>query len=384
MLPFDRSEYLSRIMETKTLMQHAGVDVLLVINQSNMYYLTGYDGFSDYVPQMLVLNVEDDEPRLILRKQDVPCALHSAFLRPENVIGYPEDYIGTDRRHPHEFAASLLQDWRAAGRRIGIELGNVPMSPSDWDHLRSSMPNAKFGSATGMVARQRMVKSPAELQYMREAATIADSAMRAGLTAIKPGVRECDVAARIMAAQCAGTPEFGGDRPQVPSMPSGKRTSAPHLSWTEEPYKLNTPINVELGGFRKRYVAGLSRSAYIGRPPANLTTLHQATLEGMEAALSAARAGEVCEDVEAAFRTATTRHGFQKNSRIGYTIGIDWGEGTASLQPGDRTVLLPNATYHLMLGMWFDDWGYVLSETFRVSNSGGESFAKLPRELFVI
>jgi len=56
---------------------------------------------------------------------------------------------------------------------------------------------------------------------------------------------------------------------------------------------------------------------------------------------------------------------------------------TASLHPGDRTVLEPDMTFHMMLGFWYDDWGYTLSETFRITDKGGESLAKLPREIFV-
>jgi ectoine hydrolase len=380
---FERPEYIDRITKVKARMEHLGIEVLLVINQSNMYYLTGYEGRSDYVPQMLILTLEDEEPKLILRKQDVPCAVHSTFLKPRNIIGYPEDYIGTERRHPHEFMAQLFKDWGIDKRRLGIERSNAPISPTGWDRLKAAMPNANFIEAAGLVAWHRLKKSPAELVYMRQAAAIADIAMQTAIDAIAPGVRECDVGAKVMAAQCMGTPDFGGDPPRPPAMPSGKKTSAPHLSWSDEVYRPNQPINIELGGFRRRYVAGLSRAIHIGEPPGRLRALHEATLEGMSTALETARSGRICEEVEAAFRATTRRHGFEKNSRIGYAIGIDWAENTASFHPGDRTVLEPDMTFHLMLGMWYDDWGYVLSETFRITDAGGETLAKLPRKLFV-
>ena len=84
------------------------------------------------------------------------------------------------------------------------------------------------------------------------------------------------------------------------------------------------------------------------------------------------------------FRRFTTERGVLKPSRIGYAIGNGWTEGTASLAPGDKTVLEPNMTFHLMLGFWQRDWGYVLSEVFRVAESGPpETFSSLPRRLFV-
>jgi Xaa-Pro aminopeptidase len=88
--------------------------------------------------------------------------------------------------------------------------------------------------------------------------------------------------------------------------------------------------------------------------------------------------------VEAVFRAYTSARGALKPSRIGYTVGNGWTEGTASLAPGDETVLEPNLTFHLMLGFWQDDWGFVLSEVFRVAEAGTpETFSSLPRKLFV-
>jgi Xaa-Pro aminopeptidase len=81
------------------------------------------------------------------------------------------------------------------------------------------------------------------------------------------------------------------------------------------------------------------------------------------------------------------RHGLSKASRIGYSVGLnyppDWGEHTMSLRPGDRTVLEPNMTFHMILGMWMDGWGFEVSETFAVTPSGAECLCTTPRDLVV-
>ena len=93
------------------------------------------------------------------------------------------------------------------------------------------------------------------------------------------------------------------------------------------------------------------------------------------------------EAVEAVWRATTARHGIVKDSRIGYSTGLnyppDWGEHTISLRPGDKTVLEPNMTLHMLPGVWFDDWGIEISECFRVTETGAEPLADVPRELFV-
>ncbi|MGX9181990.1 M24 family metallopeptidase [Mesorhizobium sp. BHbdii] len=101
--------------------------------------------------------------------------------------------------------------------------------------------------------------------------------------------------------------------------------------------------------------------------------------------LATAKPGVTCGEVADAFYSTIRKHGFEKDSRCGYAIGIDWLEPTASLKTGDPTVMQPNMTFHLMLGNWTDeDFGYVLSETFVVTQTGSEALSNTPRELIRI
>ena len=83
-----------------------------------------------------------------------------------------------------------------------------------------------------------------------------------------------------------------------------------------------------------------------------------------------------------AWQDVLDQYGLKKESRIGYGIGVgyvpDWGEHTISLRPGDETVLEPNMTIHVMLGMWMDDWGMEMSETTRITDSGVECLTNFP------
>ena len=103
--------------------------------------------------------------------------------------------------------------------------------------------------------------------------------------------------------------------------------------------------------------------------------------------LQAAKPGVTCEEVEAAWRATIERHGIVKESRIGYSAGLnyppDWGEHTVSLRPGDKTVLEPDMTIHMIPGIWMDDWGVEISECFRVTETGHEKFCDFPQELVV-
>jgi Xaa-Pro aminopeptidase len=131
----------------------------------------------------------------------------------------------------------------------------------------------------------------------------------------------------------------------------------------------------------------MARTLFLGDPPQRLRDTEQVVLEGLQAALDAATPGASAEAVEAAWRSVASRQGVTKESRIGYSVGLnyppDWGEHTISLRPGDRTELEPNMTLHLILGIWADDWGIEISECFQVTEGGAKPFCRFPRELVV-
>ena len=107
----------------------------------------------------------------------------------------------------------------------------------------------------------------------------------------------------------------------------------------------------------------------------------------MEAGLEMARAGNFCEDIANAFFAVLKKYGISKDNRAGYPIGLsyppDWGERTMSLRPGDRTVLKENMTFHFMTGLWMNNWGFEITESIVIGESGSECLANVPRKLFV-
>jgi Xaa-Pro aminopeptidase len=223
---------------------------------------------------------------------------------------------------------------------------------------------------------------------MQAAAGILEKVMQIGVDAVRPGVRQCDAAAAIVRAQVAGTPESGGDYTAiVPMLPSGVGTSTPHLTWTDEPFHSGEATILELAACRQRYHCPMARTVYLGKPPSKIEDTAKVVVEGLNAALGAARPGASCEEVEAAWRTTVAKSGLVKDSRIGYSTGLnyppDWGEHTLSLRPGDKTVLQPNMTIHCIPGIWKDDWGIEISECFRVTESGAAPLADFPRQLFI-
>lgn len=143
----------------------------------------------------------------------------------------------------------------------------------------------------------------------------------------------------------------------------------------------------EIAGVVHRYHCPLSRTMFLGKPTDTFLNAEKAVLEGMDAGLEQARAGNLCEDIATAFFGVLKKYGIEKDNRTGYSIGAsyppDWGERTMSLRPGDKTVLQENMTFHFMTGLWMQDWGFEITESIRITETGYECLADVPRELFV-
>jgi ectoine hydrolase len=387
MVTFERAEYEARLDRTRNRMVARGIDTLVVTDPANMHYLTGYDGWSFYTPQCVVVPYEGDL-LLFTRAMDTGGARLTTWLEERQILGFPEDYVQQRDRHPMQWVASELLDRDVVGGVVGLEMDSYYFSPRAYEALRGSLRASRVVDAEELVNWVRAIKSPAELEMMRRAATIIERVMQVGIDAIEPGARQSDAAAAIAAAQLRGTEELGGDYPAiVPMLPTGVGTSTPHLTWTDERFRNGEATILELAACVRRYHCPMARTVYLGDPPAKLLKTASVVEQGLEAALGAVRPGTTCELVEAAWRQIISRHGLEKSSRIGYSVGLgyppDWGEHTMSLRPGDRTVLEPNMTFHMILGIWLDDWGYELSEPFRVTDEGAECLCSFPRRLTV-
>jgi ectoine hydrolase len=388
MLPFELSEYQDRVKRTLTAMEKRGIDTLLITNPANMCWLTGYDGWSFYVHQMVILSPKLEQPVWVGRLMDANAARVTTYLKAENIYGYPDKYVQSTERHPMDYVADLLKEKGFDKGRVGVEMDVYYFTAACYTTLVKDLPDADLVDATGLVNWQKIIKTPAEIAYERQAAQIVDAMMTAGIDAIEPGVRQCDAVAEIYKVMASGTPEFGGEYSCiVPMLPTGEGTSTPHLTWTDAPFKTGEATILELAGVRMRYNCPMARTVHLGKPPQKLADTEKVVVEGLNNAIEAAKPGATAEEVEGVWRETIARHGIEKESRIGYSTGLnyppDWGEATLSLRPGDKTVLQENMVIHIIPGIWMDDWGLEISDCILVTPNGGEAFCKYPRKLVV-
>lgn len=393
-LPFTREEYAQRLLKVRTSMATRGIDVLIVSDPSNMAWLTGYDGWSFYVHQCVLLGLEG-EPVWYGRRQDSNGALRTCWIDPENITYYPDYYVQNPDMHPMDYLAqSIMPDrgWHLGV--VGVEMDNYYFSAKAYQSLVRELPHARFQDANALVNWCRAIKSPQEIAYMRVAARIVECMHSRILEMIEPGLAKSKLVSEIYRVGIEGwtAPDgkiHGGDYPAiVPLLPTGSDAAAPHLTWDDTPFREGEGTFFEIAGCFKRYHAPLSRTIFLGRPPQEFVRGESALLEGIENGLAVAKPGNRCADIAMALGMAMDKYGFDRGgARCGYPIGIsyppDWGERTMSLRPSDETILEPGMTFHFMPGMWMDDWGLEITESILITERGAEPLANFPRQLFV-
>jgi Xaa-Pro aminopeptidase len=387
--PFEKLELERRLESVKKRMDKAGFDLLICQDPANMNWLTGFDGWSFYTPQAVVVHLEEASPVWFGRAQDAKSAHITTDLGAENIIGFSEPLVHHRTDHPFDELCELItkRGWDRA--RVGVEFDAHYYTARAHHHLVKGLPNARFSDSQELVNWTRLVKSEAELVYMREAGRIITQTMNKALSRLVPGVKQYEVIADVYFSQITGIDgKFGDYTSLCPLIQVGEGTSTPHLTWTDDPLPDSGLVVMELGAARRHYHTPLTRTAHIGAPPDKIKKLADVIIEGGDAALNAARPGVTCEEVEAVWQGILKSHGYSKDSRVGYSIGVnyppDWGERTASLRPGDTTELQTGMCFHFQSGMWLDNFGAAISEPFVVTEQGGKRFSDVKRELVII
>ena len=387
-MSFTDQEYKTRLNNVKKSMQDKGIDLLISHDTANMYYLTGYDAWSFYYAQCVLVHVDLDQPLCFVRAQDAGGAYIKTYLKKENIIVYDENYIHKWPKHPYDYLVEVIKEKKWDKLSIGLEMDTHYFTAFCYEKIKHGLPNANIKDSNRLVNWVRLVKSDAEIKYMKSAALITEKAMHTAMTVIDRGVRQCDAVGEIQKTLFYGTEEFGGEYSSIATLlPTGKGTSASHLTATQDKFVEGEATIIELSGVYKRYHAPMARTILLGKPDQLKIDTMKKTIEALESGIDAVKPGNTADDVAQAFWKILDKYGIEKKSRTGYSIGIgyppDWGEHTLNIYKGDNTVLERNVCFHMIAVMQFGDWGVEASEAIRVTENGSELFCNMSKELYI-
>lgn len=379
-LPFSMEEYRTRLAKYRKELAARGVGSAVVTLPENIYYLTGFHAQSFFRGKFFGLVVtQQEEPILIVRILEEP------LVRALTWIERCESIRDTD-----DTFEVIERALKAAGAANRIGLEHEHLSHGFMRRLAERIPGVEFPDISGTVEKLRLVKSDAEVEYIRRAARVAEAGLAAGVGAVKPGARETELAAAVYGGMLGA----GGDYPGIhPFVLSDERTAYVHLTWDHDRrVAASKPVHFEIGGCVKRYGGVIMRTVVSGPPPTVLRERSEALAKGLEAAIGSIRPGVTAGEVDAACRSVIEEAGWGHLffHRLGYSLGVGfppgWGEGYFfELRPDFEAPLQENMVFHLVPFLLEDGvMGTGMSETVRVTSDGCEVITNYPRELLEV
>lgn len=381
MLHFDVAEFAARKARLLAAMAEAGLDGLLLFKQESMYWLTGYDSFGFCFFQCLVVAGADD-PVLLTRAPDLHQAQLTSILQDIRVW---EDREGAE---PARELAAILAEKGLAGRRIGVEWEAHGLTAARGRQLEAALEGRfHLADASLLVSRLRLVKSPAELAFVRRAGELADAALEAAIAHARPGVEEGVILARMHDAVF----EAGGDYPANPFIiGSGREALLCRYHSGRRRLDARDQLTLEIAGVWRQYHACLMRTLLVGEPDPRQLAMHAICAEALAACEERLRPGRTFGEVFAAHAATFDRHGLRAHrlNACGYSLGavyapswMDW----PMVYADNPVVLEPGMVLFLHMILVDSDRGLAmtLGRTSLVTATGPESLSRLPLEVVI-
>jgi Xaa-Pro dipeptidase len=378
---FPAQEYTQRLAAVRARMDEDGLDALLVVSPENVYYLIGLS-HQGYFAFTLLIVPREGAPLLVARSMERVTLAEQA----PNV-----EHVGfTDEESPAEAVSRVLQRRGFAGLRVGVERTTMYLPVDIWEQVRRSV-DAEWVAASDLVLDLRAVKSPLEIQCVREAAALSDRAIRAGMRTAGVGVNEREIAADVYRSLVLGGSEYPGFAPLVRS---AELLSHEHATWRDRVLVPGDCLFMELSASVRRYHAPLSRFVYLGAMPPDIERSADLVLEGLEEARAALRPGVRTGEVYARWQQVMDRalgNGVHQRHHCGYMVGIgfppSWvgGPHLTGLRPGGDMELREGMVFHVMswlLGQDLPDYG--VSDTMLVTADGGEVLTSTARRPMLV
>jgi Xaa-Pro dipeptidase len=373
-LHFSAQEFAERRRRTIAAIAEAKLDGLLMFRQESMYYLTGYDTFGYVFFQCLFLGA-DGTLTLLTRAPDLLQAKHTSVISDIRI------WVDAPDAKPAEQLREILASHGCKGKRLGVEWEAYGLTARNGQRLAAALDGfCTLADASELVSRLRVVKSPAELAYVRRAAELGDAALDEARRIAKPGASESDVLAAMHGAVYHG----GGDPPAneyvIGSGPdallcrykSGRRT-----------LDADDQLTLEFAGVYRHYHSCLMRTLAIGRADPGLGEMHKAAVEALQASEAALKPGHSFGDVFDAHARVLDALGHRAHrlNACGYSLGttfapnwMDW----PMLYHGNPVPIAPGMVIFLHMILFDAERGLAmtLGRTSEVTETGARVLSR--------
>jgi len=367
---FAEAEHRERLARARQTLRHAGFDGAIVVAPEHLFYLAGYDSWvSVNSPQALIFGIEEDAPTLVLRNVDLPLARETSWVADIRTYHLHRDDV------PALIAGVVAEKRIGRPGRIAIETQSYALTHALGLGLAKALSPVVLADATELLGELRVIKSPAELAYLRAAARFSEIGLAARQHAA-PGVSEIAFTAKIEAAMRRA----GSDYWSIPiELASGPRTPGGHATPRERVMQRGDFVHMEFAGVSHRYHAAAIHTLALGEPSKRAREIYRLAVESLAAGIAATRIGAPVSAVEEASLEPLRKVGLEDAAtmRFGYGIGIAyppiWLE-TLQISRGFDRRLAANMVFvlHACLELPDEHIGVIQGGTYLLRESGLE------------
>jgi len=371
-----------RLERARQLMVENKMDAIMMIGGTSLVYFTGIRW---WLSERLFA--------MIVPAKGNPFYVSPAFeedrAREQIVMGMGDAKadvrIWQEDESPYRLIADGLKERGMVGGKIGVEEtvhyvfssgvqdAVFALNLLDTKKTSSSIPSARFVSATPITAGCRMIKSDHELQLMTLANQVTLTAYEAAYLSMKEGMTQHDFAEMVSAAH-AKQGFQGGAGVQV-----AENSALPHGSAKPQVIREGTILLMDGGCTVEGYDSDISRTVVLGKPTDKMKKVFEIVHRAQAAALAAAKPGVLCQAVDAAARKVIEDAGYGPDykhfgHRVGHGIGMD-GHEWPYLVRGNSLPLAPRMCFSDEPGVYIrGEFGVRLEDDMHVTENGAELF----------
>lgn len=395
MMLFSKDEYLQRQERARAAMREAGMDAVLTSAPNNLVYLSGYRTNlfdSNFRPFLALFPVEGD-PTLILPTLEVGVGQEVSWIPDIRAWGPPAGEI-VWKGFPEIMAADainaariVIQEKNLDGAKIGIEKGfgqRVGMSIDQFNQLAGMLPGVEWCDSTALMWKVRSVKSPKEIEYLREANRITDAAYHATVEAAHEGVTE-----RYLQGVMGSTfLKEGGDYRGfiiVNAGPERYKLMNPYA--TDKKLEKGDQCTFDFGAVYNGYWSDLTRCFFVGSATDKQKKMYEDAREVSQMCVEAVKPGKTWGEVDEVAENELIKRGYKEYMlhRTGHSIGLEVHE-MPSVAKGEAAVIQPGMVAAIEPGIYDYNGvgGFRMEDIIVVTEKGGEYLSHCRRELTIV
>lgn len=380
-LHFSNSEFAARQQRVIDDLRLKGLDGLLIFKQESMFYLTGYDTFGYCFFQCLYINT-DGKLFLLTRAPDLRQAQHTSNIEDIRI------WVDTNAHNPADDLRDTLKEYDARGKRLGVEMQAYGLTAANWVGVEKSLSDfCSLTDASELVNAHRLVKSDAEIAYVRKAAELADDALDEARELAKPGAFEGDILAAMQSRVFRGGGDYPGNEFIIGS---GKDALLCRYFTGRRHLSDNDQLTLEFAGAYRRYHAALMRTIVIGKPQPEHLQMYRAGADALRACLDTVRPGNTMGDVFNAHSHTLDNAGMSPHrmNACGYSLGATftptWMDGGMFYRDNPTTIKENMVLFiHIILMNSPRNIAQTLGETVRVTDKGCERLSRHSEEMLL-